>query len=257
MPTPFPGMDPYLEQPELWPDIHNSLISALRNDLAPKLRSRYYLAIEERLYLAKAGSLVEWADMAVMGRPQAAAPASPALEIDPGNAVVIELPMPDQIRETFLEVRETDSNKVITVVEILLPTNKRPGPGRNLYLQKRAELLAGQTHLIEIDLLRAWEPMPMRQVAPQAHYWILVSRAEQRPRAHLFPFSIRQPIPTFALPLQLGDQEPTVNLGHLLHALYDRAGYDLRLDYGLEPPPPLAEEDVAWVEGLLRQAGLR
>lgn len=261
MPTPFPGMDPYLEQPELWPDIHNSLIPALRNDLAPKLRPRYYLAIEERLYLTEAevetGPLVGRADVAVMGRPQVAAPASPALEMDSGNAVVVELPMPDQIRETFLEVRETGSNKVITVVEILSPTNKRPGPGRNLYLQKRAELLASQTHLVEIDLLRAWEPMPMRQVAPQAHYRILVSRAEQRPRAHLFPFNLRQPIPTFALPLRPGDQEPTVNLGHLLHALYDQAGYDLRLDYGLEPPLPLAEEDIAWVDGLLRQAGLR
>ena len=259
MPTPFPGMDPFLEQPELWPDLHNSLIPALRNDLAPKLRPRYYLTIEERLYLAEIESktLTGRADVAIVGSPQAISTPAPVLERDQSAVMMVELPIPDQIRETFLEVRETGVNKVITVVEILSPTNKRPGPGRNLYQQKRLNLLNTQTHLVEIDLLRAWAPMPMGGAGHQAHYRILISEAEQRPMARLLLFSIRQPIPRFRLPLQSDDEEPEVDLGRLLRDLYDLAGYDLRLNYQAEPPPPLANDDAAWVNNLLRETGLR
>lgn len=256
MPTPFPGMDPYLEQPELWPDVHNSLIAALRNDLAPKLRPRYYLAIEERLYLAETGSsaLVGRADVAVIGQPQPVLSAAQAATAKTG-VISIELPIPDQVRETFLEVREI-SNRVVTTIEILSPSNKCPGPGRNLYLQKRLSLLGSQTHLIEIDLLRAWEAMPMVGPLRQSHYRILISRAEQRPRADLLPFNLRQPISGFSLPLQPGDVEPEVAIGQLLHQLYDQAGYDLRLDYRAAPSPPLTADDLEWIEQLLRQSTL-
>jgi hypothetical protein len=252
-------MDPYLEQPELWPDIHNSLIPALRNDLAPKLRPRYYLSIEERLYLAEVepASLVGRADMAVIGAPETASPSMLAFEPSTSDILIVELPMPDQIRETFIEVKETGTTKVIAIIELLSPTNKRPGTGRNLYQQKRLDILNSQTHLVEIDLLRAWEPMPVSRTSHQAHYRILISRAEQRPMAHLLPFSIRQPIPSFSLPLQPGDTEPTINLGQLLHQLYDQAGYDLRLNYRAEPAPSLSQEDAVWADNLLRQVELR
>ncbi len=257
MPTPFPGMDPYLEQPALWPDLHNSLIVALRDDLAPRLRPRYYVAIEERTYT------VEPADLALAGRADVAvvshAPAPNAAlagQAAQSGGVVIELELPDLVRETYLEVRAADG-QIVTLIEILSPTNKRPGEGRGQYLRKRRAVLGSLSHLVEIDLLRGGEPMPVQRYEGQSDYRIMVSRGEQRPRALLLPFNVRQPIPLFQLPLLADDPEPTVELGALLHALYDRGGYDLRLRYGVEADPPLSGEDAAWAAALLHTAGLR
>lgn len=256
MPTPFPGMDPYLEQPALWPDLHNSLIVALRDDLAPRLRPRYYVAIEERTYTVEPGDLLlaGRADVAVVGPSRdTVAPAPDRVE---SGGVLVSVDMPDEIRETYLEVRSA-TGEVITLVEILSPTNKRPGEGRGLYLRKRRSVLGTLTHLVEIDLLRAGEPMPVSGWAGQSDYRIMISRGNRRPRALLLPFGVRQPIPAFALPLQPNDVEPDVDLGRLLHTLYDRSGYDLRLDYRAAADPPLADADAAWADELLRAAGLR
>lgn len=257
MPTPFPGMDPYLERASLWPDVHNGLIAALRDHLAPQLRPRYFVSIEERTYtvapddMAFAGR----ADVAVVERRigetrEAMLPEAPGV-------VTVEVPLRDEVRETFLEVRSTSDERVVTVLEILSPANKRAGSGREQYSEKRLGIFSTRTHMVEIDLLRAGEPMPVRGWDGRSDYRILVSRGDRRPSARLLPFSMRQPIPSFALPLLRGDDEPQVDLGGLLHALYDRAGYDLRLNYRAGAEPPLAGDDAAWADDLLRGAGLR
>ena len=253
MPTPFRGMDPYLERPSLWPNIHSSLIVALRDDLAPRLRPHYYVSIEERTYLLEPGgglAFSTYPDAAIIGE---SAPIYQA--VGGGSGVVeVELPLPEEIRETYLEIREvTGDKRVITVIELLSPTNKRPGRGRELYEQKRLILLGTKTHLIEIDLLRAGETPTMRG-SPGSHYHILISRWQDRPTATLLPFSIRQPIPHFNVPLQEGDEEPVLDIGRLLHDLYDRAGYDLRIDYTAEPDPPLTAEDKTWIKDRLKTA---
>lgn len=258
MPIPFPGMDPYLEQPGLWPDLHNSLIVALRDDLAPRLRPRYYVAIEERTYTVEPGDLVlaGRTDVAV-ARPGQAPEPEREWPTAPVGAVIVEVELPDLIRETYLEVRAAADGQVVTLLGILSPTNKRPGEGRGQYLRKRRAVLGSLTHLVEIDLLRGGEPMPVQRWSGRSDYRIMVSRGEERPRALLIPFSVRQPIPAFPLPLAAGDPEPAVELGPLLHALYDRGGYDLRLSYRAEAAPPLSAEAAAWADALLRAAGLR
>jgi hypothetical protein len=173
--------------------------------------------------------------------------------------VIVELPIPEPVRETYLEVRLVQTHAVITVLEFLSPANKRPGEGRQHYERKRMQILATSTHLVEIDLLRGGEPMVMYTREPHmaSHYRILISRAEHRPRAALLPFNGRAPIPGFRLPLQPDDDEPLVDLNRLLHMLYDRAGYDLRIDYRATATPPLAGEDAMWVGALLCEADLR
>ncbi len=171
--------------------------------------------------------------------------------------VTVELPMPDEVRETYLEIRSAAEDRVITVLEVLSPSNKRPGEGREQYLRKRLNILGTLTHLVEIDLLRGGQPMPMSGYPGTGDYRILLSRAERRPRADLLAWSLRQPIPVFHLPLQPEDSEPEVDLNRLLHALYDRAGYDLRIPYGDEPEPPLVGDDLGWADAVLREAGLR
>lgn len=258
MPTPFPGMDPYLERLDLWPDVHNRLVVLLADDLAPRLRPRYYVSIEERTYSVSTGELVfaGRGDVAVVG-PSSTESRRVEISVTGPEVVQVELPVPDEIRETYLEVRSVATDRVITVLEILSPTNKRVGEGREMYLRKRLQVAGTLTHLVEIDLLRSGEPMPMRGTYLPGDYRLLISRGERRPQADLFSFSVRQPIPEFSLPLQPGDEEPQVNLNRLLHDLYDRAGYDLRIDYRDEPHPPLEGEDRQWADELLHQANLR
>jgi hypothetical protein len=250
VPTPFPGMDPYLEHPDLWPDVHNGLIAALRDDLSPVLRPRYYVALEERTYLEEPGELafIGRPDLAVVerGGPSGSGPKSRRVPA----VVEVELPLAGMVRETYLEVRSVPAGDVVTVVELLSPGNKRPGAGRRMYLEKREEVLMTRTSLVEIDLLRAGERMPTRGPEVPSDYRILVSRSHRRPKADLIAFGVRDPIPTFPLPLRRDEEEPIVDLGRVLHALYDRAGYDLRIDYGREPVPPLAAEDANWASRL-------
>lgn len=248
-------MDPYLEHPGLWPDVHNALVAELRNTLAPLLRPRYSVRLEERTYLAEPEGLV------FIGRPdlvvERGLPGVPGREPAVRTAVLVEVPMVDTVRETYLEVRSVERGEVVTALEILSPSNKLPGRGRTLYEDKRAAVLATRTHLVEIDLVRTGEPMRVRGAPPSSDYRILVSRGDRRPVAELHPFSVRDPIPTFRLPLQRGDEEPEVDVGAVLGILYDRAGYDLSIDYRAEPVPPLAGAAAEWADAQLRRAGLR
>jgi hypothetical protein len=155
------------------------------------------------------------------------------------------------VGESYLEVHEVSTGRVITVMELLSPANKFYAAGRKEYEEKRRNIFRSRTNLVEIDLLRGGRPMPWEGNQVQSDYRIFVSRANKRPRADLYPFNLRQPIPKFDVPLQPGDNEPTLDLTTVLHALYDRARYDLSLDYSQPPVPPLGEEDAAWARELL------
>ena len=258
MPTPFPGMDPYLEHRSLWPNVHNSLITALRDDLALRLRPRYFVAVEERTYTNNSGALTFAGrpDLAVSQVREAAVAYQIAPPVRQAGVAVVELPIPDTERETYLEIRDQD-DRVVTVLEILSPANKVPGKGRDLYERKRGQVLDSLTNLVEIDLLRAGQPMEVVGDYPPSHYRILVSRGAVRPRADLYYFGVRDPIPDFPLPLQPDETKPLVALNQLLHDLYERAGYDLRIDYSQALDPPLDEEYADWTADLLRQTGHR
>ncbi len=253
MPSPFPGMNPYLQHPDLWPDVHNRLIASIGDHLVPILRPRYYVALEERTYLDQPTDLVFVGrpDVALVSSGKGGSEASPKPG-KPVKAIEVATPMADQRRETYLEVRTVGEGDVVTVVELLSPSNKRPGAGRRLYMEKRLLVLATQTNLVEIDLLRAGERMPTLGPAVDSDYRILISRGPGRPRADLVPFGVRDPIPSFSLPLRPGEAEPLVELGPLVTALHDRAGYDLRIDYRRPPEPPLEGPDASWADEILR-----
>lgn len=165
--------------------------------------------------------------------------------------------MPETLREGYLEVRKVGTEEVITVIEVLSPKNKRFGEGRNQYEAKRRKVLGSRTHLVEIDLLRQWEPMQFFGHRIQSYYRILGSRSDSRPKADLYAFNLQDVIPTFHLPLQTGDIEPIVNLQTLLNEIYDQGGYDLRLDYRQDPVPALSKTDAACADEWLKHKGLR
>ncbi len=251
MTTPFPGMDPYLEHPAIWPDVHNRLIAAIGDLLGPALRPRYYVRLEERVYADDPDELVFVGrpDLAVIGS-RGAPDRGPGGVVATEQAMTVTLPGADHIRETYLEVRTVGEGEVVTVLELLSPGNKRPGDGRRMYEEKRLRILGTRTNLVEVDLLRTGEPMTVYGATRTSDYRILVSRGERRPRADLFVFGVRDPIPRFVLPLRRGDDEPLVDLGKVLHDLYDRAAYDLSIDYRKEPAPPLREEDRPWARAI-------
>lgn len=255
MDSPFPGMDPYLEHPALWPDVHNRVVAAIGDVLSPAVAPRYYVALERRAYVLAPGELVFVGrpDVSVVqagvGAPAILAPAGGASAPAGGSAsgvLAVDVPMADEVEESYLEVREVSTGVLVTVVELLSPANKQHPEGRRQYEAKRLRMLATMTNLVEIDLLRAGEPMPVSGPDVRADYRILVSRGAQRPRAFLHAFGLRDPIPSVPIPLLPGDPEPTLDLGEVLHGLYRRARFDLRLDYDQPPVPPLGDADAAW-----------
>jgi hypothetical protein len=253
-------MDPYLEHPARWQGFHNTLISALQLHLAPRLRPRYLVRIERRTYLEEPGELLFVGQPDLSIHRKGGEPAPPATGEEPvsqPDAVTVEIPMPVEVREAFLEIRAVPGGEVVTVVELLSPSNKVAGEGREVYGRKRRAILATLTSLVEVDLVRAGEPQPYRGDERESDYRILVSRGKNRPRAELYPFSVRDPIPTFRLPLRPEDEEPEVDLRSLVDQVYDGASYDLEIDYEGEPEPPLREGDRVWADELLRGAGLR
>lgn len=245
-------MDPYLEHPEIWPGVHLLLIAALAESLGPQLRPKYSVSVEVRMYETSGDQalLVGIPDAAVQRAevvPTAVAVAPPPQPIQ------VRVPMPLTVRQGYLEVREVSTKEVVTAIELLSPINKRSGRGRQTYESKREQVLSSATHFVEIDLLRAYEPMELFGVEGQSDYRILISRSKQRPIASLYAFSVQHPIPAFALPLRVGDPEPIVDLQELLNEIYDKSGYDLRLDYGAEPVPPLPEANADWFRKTLSE----
>ncbi|MCU0571185.1 MAG: DUF4058 family protein [Oculatellaceae cyanobacterium Prado106] len=256
MPFPFPGMNPYLEASFLWREVHSRLIVALANHLGSRLRPKYYTAIETRTYLEdeSEGVLVGVPDAIVYQGVQSRSPqpsAVSAVSIPASQPQKVRLVEAIEVKERFLEVRQVITHAVIAAIEILSPNNKR-GDGRVSYLKKRQALLESQTHLVELDLLRAYPPMPMTGASELGDYRILVSNATQRPEAELYGFSLRDRIPLFPLPLQPEDELLTVDLYPLLQTVYDEGNFDLRIDYSQPvPEPALSEGDRAWVQQCL------
>ena len=126
MPSPFPGMDPYLERRNVWPDVHSALIVATRDTLAPQVAPAYYVAIEQRMYIVALDSeeFIGRPDVAVMATPTEARPTSEAetAAAVAGVAQTVVLPQFEEVHERYLEIRDTQMHTVITAIEILSPT---------------------------------------------------------------------------------------------------------------------------------------
>jgi hypothetical protein len=246
-------MDPYLERPSLWPDVHLELIRAIRLALTQAVAPRYYVTVEERMYIATVSpqTLLGRADAAVIGAAPKVEEAAATYAVA-GVPVPVFVPIEDEIHERFLEVREQGSNRLITVLEVLSPSNKHSGQGRTSYEEKRRQILYSATNLVEIDLLRVGEPLPVYPML-KSDYRILISRAWERPHSLLYAFNLVDPIPDVPIPLQADDDEPILALNPILRQIYADVRYDLRIDYTQPPPEPaLPPETAEWLKQVLR-----
>jgi Protein of unknown function (DUF4058) len=263
MRSPFPGMNPYLEQPAFWSSFHNRLMVAIANAIEPQLSDRYYVDVETRTYQSddEGGELLIGIPDAVVFSAEESKPSvpdmlssdgaeisSPVALQDPPTPEPVQVPMPLEVRERYLEIREVGSDAVITVMELLSPKNKQAGEGRNAYEQKRRSVLGSSTNLIELDLLRGGRQMEILGTPKTTPYRILISRSAQRPTAELYRVTLQQPLPNIWIPLKADEPEVIAPLQDAFHQVFREARYGTRLDYGQLPPPPaLSKADQVWM----------
>lgn len=263
MPSPFPGMDPYLEEPALWPGVHQRLITYASDVMEPALRPRYHALIGERIYLVEPPQSI-YPDIVLVQRTTPSEPwgGGGVAVADVDAPVLLEIP-PQEMREVFIEIVYTTNGEVVTVIEVLSPSNKTPGEGRDLYLRKQRQLLSSPVHLVEIDLLRSGShalTIPQHALANLGKPWhslVCVSRAPRRYRFELYPASLRRRLPRIAVPLHAPDPDIALDLQAIFTRGYDNGGYEDFIDYRREPAVPLPPDDAAWADALLREQGRR
>jgi hypothetical protein len=249
MAMPFPGMDPYLEHPVLWPSVHTRLMVWIAHQLGPRLRPRYIATVEERVYLEGPNQerVPDVHVQRVRGNGGSTAVAEPASHA-PLILEVEEL----EIREHYVQILDRLRDmRVVAVIEVLSPSNKTPGPGRDAYLEKRREALASECHLIEIDLLRRGHhvlSVPEASVRAEASYDYLacVNRWPRRKRFELYPWRLRDPLPQLWLPLTAPDPDMPLDLQPALEQVYADGSYDLRVLYDQPCEPALGPDDQQW-----------
>ena len=277
MPSPFPGMNPFLEKPSSWHDFHGNFIVLARAQLVGQIRPAFIAQTEEHIYLHELSAeeraearqmLAAIGDVVVKRRTGDAAPGAArgaAVAVaEPSAQCRLEPMAVEEIRESFIRVLDRETREVVTVIELLSPTNKRNGVDRQQYLAKRARLLTSSVNYVEIDLLRGGPPTPLDDEPPAGVYRVVVSRGNwtdppgpwpSRPPADVWVWNLRDPLPTIPIPLRPPHADAALDLRAALDRTYDEAGLE---DYlHLAPPdPPLPAADAAWAAGVLHAAGL-
>lgn len=266
MPSPFPGMDPFLEHPTFFPDLHDRLITHLSEALQGQLPNAYNAVIGSRVWVETSRRSIE-PDIHVVKNNGA----SPAEANGGGTTlatttrtkpVVITVPH-DQFRETRVEVfyGAFDNERLVTVIELLSLTNKTPGEqGRELYLRKQCEILESKVHLVEIDLLRggwATTAVPHDLAIAQAgpfDYHVCIHRFDQLENYFVYPILLTEPLPEIAIPLLPGEKEIPLDLQALFQRCYHSGPYRRRLRYQEELlMPPVRPELAEWLQQLVTQ----
>jgi hypothetical protein len=254
-------MDPYLEDPSLWPDVHHGLISEMQAALNRRLRPQYHVRVEERVYISDEndpGRKAIIPDLKIIGTGFTEHPNTSFLGTSTAVAepLILTTLIEDEIHEARLEVIDTNQQTVVTVIELLSPTNKITGSrGRASYEQKRREVMTSTCHFVEIDLLREGDHLHTRELLPPAEYYVHVSRKDRRPKGYVWPIRLPQRLPVIGIPLKEGDGDAELDLQTVLATAYDRAAYDLQIDYRSEPTPRLGPEYTEWANTLLTSKG--
>ncbi|MGC8643364.1 MAG: DUF4058 family protein [Isosphaeraceae bacterium] len=264
MPSPFPGMDPYLEQ--FWGDVHVRLINNACNALQKYLPGGLVARMGERVVVeppeGEARNIIP--DVRVVER---GLPREPRFVAGNGIAVaeplLVHLEESEPERQGYIEIIDIRSGrKVVTVIEILSPSNKAPGPGRNLYVKKQEELKEGRVSLVEVDLLRAGRRVltaPFDRI-PEGHrtpYAACVRRGWKPSPLEFYRIPLRERLPAIAIPLRQTDTDVALDLQPLIDQAYEDGRYGDDIDYREDPDPPLAPDDARWADALLREQGRR
>jgi hypothetical protein len=251
-------MDPYLESAAYWRDVHACLITHIRAALQPLLRPTYNARVEERLSIVPTDRAV-YADVSIHKRKveEASVTYAESAESEVANAADRPLAQPWIVSlsetpppETYVEIIRADSREVVTVIEVLSPTNKTASSGFEEYARKRRELLGSQVNLVEIDLLsQGIRPFPQLPDCDsvRCRYMIGVSRASSRDQYELYPIALNEMLPRFGIPLRAPDANVPLDLQIALNRCYDEGAYDDLIDYTQMPGVALTEAERVFV----------
>lgn len=247
MVSPFPGMDPYLEG-ELWTTFHIQLAVEIARQLTPRLLPRYFAFANQRQVTDMPQEVaIEATDV----YPDVGVVAANAARPANVSAALAEAPLklttvvPSQIPHSWVEIRDQAGRALVTLIEILSPTNKR-GDGRREYLRKRNKVFRSSAHLVEIDLLRKGKRVPMAEPLPQSDYFVLLTRADQRPESEVWPISLADSLPTVRIPLREPDPDVPLDLQQAFSNIYELSPYGLAIDYSKPPDVPLSKGAALW-----------
>ena len=258
MPSPFPGMDPYIETPELWSDFHNNLASEIQAHLNRLIQPHYfarltpyvtYEVVEVGQVHGVRPDVGVWQLQTLPGESQASTATSAPAPVE--SLVTLEIPL----RLQRVEIRATASQQLVTVAEILSPVNKCPSHDAYLaYQRKRRDILRSEVHLLEIDLLRGGERPPLARPVPAAPYYVVLSRANRRPTVEVWPIQLADRLPVLPVPLLEPDPDVPLDLGAVVASVYERGAYASQIDYQQPPPPPaLSKPEDDWLRTVLHQ----
>lgn len=227
MPSPFPGMDPYLECDKLWPVFHHQIVTCLYQILLPGLVDRYKARVGQRHYTTEQALF---------------------------TSVVRE-----EHHEEYIEIRQRNESRLVTLVEVVSPINKLTPEGRQAYLDKRREGKAGGANLVEIDLVLQGQPMLdySRESLPDWDYVVTVTRSTQPERYEIYTTTLQKRLPRFKMPLANDDRDTVVDMQVAFTRCYDQGSFAGQIDYGQDPAVTINSEDRQWLQDLLKQQKLR
>ena len=223
MPSPLPGMDPYLEEDKLWPVFHHQFVTCLYQILLPSLVDRYRARVAQRHYVTEQALF---------------------------TSIVRE-----EHHEEFIEVRQRNDGRLITLIDTVGPANKMTAKGRQAYLDKRREAKTEGANLVEIDLVLQGQPTLdySRDGLPEWDYAVTVTRATQPERFEIYTATLQKRLPRFRLPLAADDRDTVLDLQAAFARCYDQGGFAAIIDYQRDPVAVQGEEDRHWIRDLLKQ----
>jgi hypothetical protein len=255
MPSPFPGMDPYLERPGTWTELHGTLIVAMQRHLNRVLPERFVATSDRHVWIGtleeENGVSLREPDVFVTETKSGRALSSTS------STALLSAPQTIIVRRTerrgrpFLRIDDLEYQRVVTMIELLSPTNKKPGPDREAYKVKRQECLNSDINFVEMDLLRSGERFALERKPSKTDYYILVSPVATSPHAGLWEFSVRDRLPVVPIPLTADVKDVLLKLKVCFDEAYNDARLDKKVNYARPPVPPLRSADAAWVKALL------
>lgn len=264
MPSPFPGMDPYLEEPSTWLNVHHGLISQMQAMLNQSVGPDYYARVEERVYISSDGDpgrsqIIpdirigkssrrngKFGSVAERGGLQIAEP------------FVLTAPLDEEVHEARLEIIDRRNRGLVTVIEVISPSNKIDGSeGRKSFLKKRNDIVNSSVNWVEVDLLRTGLALIPQEVLSLGDYFIRAVCAKTRPRGKVWPIRLQERLPVVGIPLKKTDPDVALEMQQVLDTVYERAAYERTVDYRKPPEVALARKQAAWANRLLREKGMR
>ena len=227
MPSPFPGMDPYLEDESLWPAFHHQLVMGLYQILLPGLVDRYRARVHQRQYFTE-------------------------------QALFTSVTRQEH-REDYIEIRQRSDGRLVTLLDVVSPSNKTTPIGRDAYLAKRKEGRGASASLVEIDLVLQGQPTLdySRDGLPEWDFAVTVTRSTQPERYEIYTATLNKRLPRFRLPLASDDRDTVLDLQTAFTRCFEQGDFAAKIDYQLDPPTRLDDPDRKWLDELLKQQKLR